>query len=356
MAKKLGKNADRFEGKTVLINGAGGFLGNHIVGLLQHLNRTRFKKPVHIIALDNFLVGIKDSLFIDHNDRNLEFIKHDVRNPFKTKRDVHFILHAASIASPVYYAQYPLETLSATVDGLRHTLDLAREKKPEAVLYFSSSEIYGDPDAANIPTKEEYNGNVSATSLRACYDESKRVGETIATIYHRMYNVPVKSVRPFNAYGPGMKANDKRVLPNFLNAALDKKTIEIHNRGAQTRTFAYVTDAINGYLRVLLKGRSGEAYNIGSDSGEISMFELAKKVEEVHGEPVNIQLAKYPAGYPVGDPTRRRPDITKARTELGYNPNVELNEGIARMLKWYRFLREHEATKKPAVARKKKHR
>src|SRR4051812_9621661 len=185
MAEKLGKHADRFAGKTLLINGAGGFLGNHIVGLLQYLNRTRFKKPVHIIALDNFLTGINDSPFVDRSDPNLEFIQHDVVVPFKTDRDVHFILHAASIASPVYYAKYPMETLTATVDGLRHTLDLAREKKPEAVLYFSSSEIYGDPPSEHIPTKEEYHGNVSCTGLRACYDESKRVGETIATIYQR---------------------------------------------------------------------------------------------------------------------------------------------------------------------------
>ena len=362
MTEKLGKDAKRFEGKTVLLNGAGGFLGNHIVALLQHLNRTQFKKPVHIIALDNFLTGVKDSLFVDRSDPNLEFIQHDVRVPFATPKKIHFIMHAASIASPVYYAKYPMETLAATVDGLRHTLDLAREKKPEAVLYFSSSEIYGDPDAANIPTKEDYNGNVSHTALRACYDESKRVGETIATIYHRMYGVPVVSVRPFNAYGPGMKVDDKRVLPNFLNAALDGKTIEIHNRGAQTRTFAYITDTINGYLRVLLRGRPGEAYNIGSDADEISMFELAKKVESVFGKPLDIQLAKYPKGYPVGDPTRRRPDITKARKELGYNPTVALEDGLKRMLTWYKFLRSHASqtplkeirAQKPAATRSKK--
>ena len=357
MAEKLGIHADRFEGKTLLINGAGGFLGNHIVGLLQHLNRRRFKKAVHIIALDNFLTGIQNSLLVEHDDPNLEFIQHDVREPFKTDRDVHFILHAASIASPVYYAKYPMETLAATVDGLRHTLDFALEKKPEAVLYFSSSEIYGDPDATNIPTKEDYNGNVSHTALRACYDESKRIGETIATIYQRVHGLPVVSVRPFNAYGPGMKIDDKRVLPNFLNAALDGTTIEIHNRGAQTRTFAYVTDAVSGYLRVLLLGKPGEAYNIGSDADEISMFELAKKVESVFGKPVDIQLAKYPEGYPVGDPTRRRPDITKARTELDFNPSVTLADGIERTLQWYQFLRAHNkkntaSKKKPSLKKK----
>jgi UDP-glucuronate decarboxylase len=354
MAQKLGKDAQRFEGKTLLINGAGGFLGNHIVGLIQYLNRTQFKKPMQIIALDNFLTGINNSLFVDYDDPNLHFIQHDVSTPFSSDRDVHFILHAASIASPVYYAKFPLETFASTVDGLRHTMEFARLKKPESVLYFSSSEIYGDPPAEHIPTKEDYNGNVSHTSLRACYDESKRAGETIATIYYRIYGVPAVTVRPFNAYGPGMKIDDKRVLPNFLNAAIEGKTIEIHNRGAQTRTFAYITDTINGYLRVLLKGRPGEAYNIGSDMGEISMYELAKKVEEVYGKPLDIQLAKYPEGYPVGDPTRRRPDITKARTELAYDPNVSLEDGIARMITWYQLLRKDlkptakKRSKKPA--------
>ena len=162
-------------------------------------------------------------------------------------------------------------------------------------------------------------------------------------------------MRPFNAYGPGMKIDDKRVLPNFLNAAIDGATIEIHNRGAQTRTFAYVTDAVSGYLRVLLIGKPGEAYNIGSDAEEISMFELAKKVESVFGKPVDIQLAKYPKGYPIGDPTGRRPDITKARTELDYSPSISLEEGIKRTLQWYLFLRKHanhQAPSKKTVPKK----
>ncbi|MEK7509224.1 MAG: NAD-dependent epimerase/dehydratase family protein [Patescibacteria group bacterium] len=343
VARKLGDVADRLEGTTILINGAGGFLGNHIVGLMQYLNRTRFTKPVHTIALDNFITGVKGSPLFTMDDSNLEFIQHDVCVPFETERNIDYIMHAASIASPVYYAKYPMETLTATIDGLRHTLELARAKKAKGVLYFSSSEIYGDPTPENIPTTEEYHGHVSCTSLRACYDESKRVGETIATIYHRVHGVPVVSVRPFNAYGPGMKIDDKRVLPNFLNAALDGSTIEIHNRGAQTRTFAYTTDCLNGFLRALLLGRSGEAYNIGTDEGEISIYNLAKKVESVYGSPLDIQHAEYPEGYPVGDPSRRLPDITKARTELGYEPDVTLEEGLKRMLAWYRLLRERGA-------------
>lgn len=340
LAKRLEEVADKMEGKTFLINGAAGFLGNYFVGVLQYLNRTRFKKPAHIIALDNFIVGVKNSPFFDLEDPNLEFVGHDVRLPYETSKDIDYIIHAAGIASPVYYAKYPLETIAATVDGLKNTLEFARVKKPKGVLYFSSSEIYGDPPPEYIPTPEDYRGNVSSTGLRACYDEAKRLGETLATIYHRMYDVPVVIVRPFNVYGPGMKRDDQRVLPNFLNAALDGKTINIHNRGEQTRTFSYATDAVNGFFRALILGRPGEAYNIGIDSGEISMHDLAKKVEKVYGKSLSIQLADYPEGYPTGDPNRRRPDITKAKKELGYAPSVPLEEGLKRTLRWYELLRK----------------
>ncbi len=344
---------DRLEGKTILINGAGGFLGNYFIGVLQHLNKTRFKKPAHIIALDNFITGVKISPFFTLEDPNLEFTSHDVRLPFETPKHIDYIMHAAGIASPVFYAKYPMDTIAATVDGLKHTLEFALVKKPKSVLYFSSSEIYGDPHPEFIPTPEHYRGHVSSTGLRACYDESKRLGETIATIYARTYDVPVTIVRPFNIYGPGMKRDDQRVLPNFLNAALDGKTLQIHNRGEQTRTFSYATDAVNGFFRVLLLGRPGEAYNIGTDDEEISIPDLAKKVEKIYGKRLKIKLSDYPEGYPVGDPDRRAPHIGKARKELHYAPKVSLDEGLKRMFKWYQLLREEESKTTKKVAKRR---
>lgn len=344
LARKLGPVAHDLEGRTVLVTGAGGFLGNYFVGVLQHLNRRHFDKPVRIIALDNFITGVSKSPFFDLDDPNLEFIRHDVMQPFETKHRLDYIMHAAGIASPVFYAKYPLETITTSVDGLKNMLELAREKGVKGFLYFSSSEIYGDPHPEFIPTPEHYRGYVSSTGLRACYDESKRLGETIATIYHRLYGMPVTIVRPFNVYGPGMKVDDQRVLPNFLNAALSGRPIEIHNRGEQTRTFSYVTDAVNGFFRVLLRGRSGEAYNIGSDHEEISMLDLARRVEKVHGEPLDIRLADYPEGYPVGDPNRRCPDLTKARTELDYRPEVTVDEGLPKMYTWYQLLRKENGS------------
>jgi len=196
LAKKLDPVLHLLEGKTVLITGAGGFLGNYFVGVLQHLNHERFATPVHIIALDNFITGVKDSPFFDLGDPNLEFIQHDVLSPFTTDKPVDYIMHAAGIASPVYYAQYPLETIITSVDGLKNILEFARTKNPQGVLYFSSSEIYGDPHPEFIPTPEHYRGSVDPMGLRSCYDESKRLGETIATIYERKFNLPVTIVVP----------------------------------------------------------------------------------------------------------------------------------------------------------------
>lgn len=344
LAVRLGKLANNFEGKTVLITGAAGFVGGYMLGLFQYLNKNVFTNPANVIAVDNYLTGTKNNPFYDQNDPHLTFLRHDATEPYELDTPVDYIIHAAGVASPVYYAKFPLETIGVAVDGLRNMLDLAKKNPVEGVLYFSSSEIYGDPHPEFIPTPEHYYGNVSSMGLRACYDESKRLGETIATVYEREHGVPVKIVRPFNVYGPGMKRDDYRALPNFLNAALDGKTLEVHNRGTQTRTFCYATDAIDGFLRVLLLGKPGEAYNIGSDDEEISMQELAERVVKVHGKPVDVSLADYPEGYPVGDPNRRRPDITKARTMLGYAPSTPLDEGLERMFEWYKLLRFADAS------------
>lgn len=342
IAERLGPLAQRFDGKTVLITGAAGFVGGYMLGLFQYLNKNVLKHPMRIIAIDNYLTGTKYNLFFNADDPNLEFFEHDITKPFQTPHPVDFIIHAAGVASPVYYAKYPLETISVTYDGLRHLIELSKEKSPEAILYFSSSEIYGDPHPDRIPTNESYNGDVSSLGLRACYDESKRIGETLATVHAREFGVPIKIVRPFNVYGPGMKRDDYRALPNFLTAALDNRVLQVYNRGTQTRTFCYATDAIDGFLRVLLLGRPGEAYNIGADDGEISMNDLAQRVKKVYGKPVNIKLVEYPEWYPVGEPSRRCPDITKAREELGFNNFVPLDYGIARMIDWYRKLEKLE--------------
>jgi UDP-glucuronate decarboxylase len=197
-----------------------------------------------------------------------------------------YVIHAASIASPTFYRQYPIETMDANVNGLRHLLDQARRQaasvSPVAgFLFFSSSEIYGDPTPENIPTPETYWGNVSCTGPRACYDESKRYGETLCVNFAAVHHLPLKVARPFNNYGPGLKISDRRVIPDFAQDILQGRDIVMLSDGSPRRTFCYVADAVIGYFKILIRGRSGEAYNIGAEAPEISMAELAERMVEL---------------------------------------------------------------------------
>jgi UDP-glucuronate decarboxylase len=232
--------------------------------------------------------------------------------------------------------KYPLETIDSAVQGTKNLLELARRNKNlEGFLFFSSSEIYGDPDPSAVPTPETYHGYVSSVGPRACYDESKRLGETIATVYQQQFQVPVTIVRPFNVFGPGMMHNDRRVVPMFTYEALNGRALPVHGDGRQTRTFCYITDAISGFLKTLLKGKPGEPYNIGTAENEISMRDLAQLFTDlVPG--ASFQYISYPATYPAGEPQRRCPDLTKATQQLGHVPTVDLREGLRRFVAWAR--------------------
>ncbi|MGH9896755.1 MAG: NAD-dependent epimerase/dehydratase family protein, partial [bacterium] len=213
-------------------------------------------------------------------------------------------------------------------------------RAPTGFLFYSSSEIYGDPTPENIPTPETYRGNVSCTGPRACYDESKRFGETLAVNFARVHDLPITIVRPFNNYGPGMKINDGRVIADFCRSVLEARDIDMFSDGSPTRTFCYVADAVIGYYRALLLGEPGESYNIGTDSPEISMRGLAETVvaagQGLFGYEGRVQLTPNPeADYLTDNPNRRCPDLTKAKSELGYSPAISLEEGISRTLQWY---------------------
>jgi nucleoside-diphosphate-sugar epimerase len=263
---------------------------------------------------------------------------------------VEYIIHAASIASPIFYRKYPIETMDANINGLRFMLDycLAQKKagKPvDGVLFYSSSEIYGDPTPENIPTPETYRGNVSCTGPRACYDESKRFGETLCVNFTQQHGLPIKVARPFNNYGPGLKITDGRVIPDFARNILKGEDIVMLSDGSAKRTFCYVADAVLGYYKVLVKGRPGEAYNVGVEVPEISMLELAERAialgKELFGYKGNIvHKESADKAYLVDNPNRRCPVITKARNELGYDPQVTIDEGLRRSLIWYSGNRE----------------
>jgi len=355
IAKGLGKDAKKLEGKTVFLSGGGGFLGKYITGTLCYLNDNVFSKPCRIISVDNFITGSPHPHFNYKGRSDVLEVWGDITQPLPVREPIHYIIHAAGLASPVFYKKYPLETIDSAVGGVRHLLELAKKNKEtiEGFLFFSSSEIYGDPDPKSVPTPETYHGYVSSVGPRACYDESKRLGETITTIYQEQFGIPGKIVRPFNVFGPGMGHNDRRVLPMFAYKALNKEVIPVHGDGHQTRTFCYITDAIAGFLKVLLSGKPGHAYNIGNEDNEISMSNLAKMFVEIEGGGASFELISYPENYPAGEPQRRCPDLSKAKTDLSYNPTVSLREGLTRFIEWCRN-EEMYVGKKPIQNQKSK--
>jgi nucleoside-diphosphate-sugar epimerase len=286
--------------------------------------------------MDNFLRGVPNWLAVFDKRKDIIIQKADIVSE-RQFQPAHFIIHAASIASPIFYRKRPIETMDANVIGLRNLLEHSRTVPPESFLFFSSSEIYGDPDAANIPTKEDYRGSVSCTGPRACYDESKRYGETLCVSFFRTYGTPIKIVRPFNNYGPGLKITDRRVLPDFFRDASVGKNIVLLSDGRATRTFCYISDAITGYLLALLSSNNGESFNIGSDKPEISMEDLAELVIQTTGARIKIekQQSEDPQ-YLTDNPQRRCPDLSKSRLMLGYSPKVGLVDGLARMFEFYK--------------------
>jgi UDP-glucuronate decarboxylase len=321
-----------FAGKTILLTGARGFLGRYFMEIFARLNKRVLDQPVRLIGLDNLLTAGKSGAEIPEYP-GIEFINHDVIQPFSWDGPLDYVIHAAGIASPYYYRAYPLETLEVAITGTRRMLELA-EAKAARFTFFSSSEIYGNPDPKHVPMAESYRGNVSCQGPRACYDESKRVGETLCYIFHTKDGTHTNTIRPFNVFGPGMQETDYRVLPNFASRLKAGQPLNVYGSGNQTRTFCYITDAMVGFLQVVLKGVAGEAYNIGNPKPEISMVELVERIEKVLGQPVDHNVIEYPDSYPADEPSRRAPDIRKARLQLEFEPDVELDEGLGRFFDW----------------------
>ncbi|MEX0686544.1 MAG: NAD-dependent epimerase/dehydratase family protein [Balneolales bacterium] len=339
---------EQMSGKRLLITGGAGFLGYYLIQSVLHWNKyAAANESIRVTVYDNYIRGVPAWLDSLEENENLELITHDVteRMP-EAAEDFDFIIHAASIASPMFYRKHPLKTMDANINGLRHLLDysLAQKKKGKPLkgfLFFSTSEIYGDPDPDNIPTAETYRGNVSCTGPRACYDESKRYGETLCVTFASQFGLPVTIVRPFNNYGPGLKITDRRVIPDFMRDVLENKNIMMYSDGSPSRTFCYIADAIIGYYKVLVLGKKGEAYNIGAEKPEISMKQLAESIVETARSHTNyrgsiIHKNSSDLKYLVDNPTRRCPLIAKARKDLGFTPKVGLEEGLKRSLIWYK--------------------
>lgn len=333
---EIGGALKTIEGSSFLISGGGGFLGSYFMDLLKFCNDNIFLEPVTIICVDNFVTGVPER--VKHLIDNDSFImlNADISKPLEISHDVDYIIHAASIASPTFYRKHPIETLETNVLGLKYLIEMGMKKKMKSFLSLSSSEIYGDPDAVHIPTKEDYNGNVSCTGPRACYDESKRLGETMCINYYKEYGLPIKVARPFNVFGPGLKLNDRRVIPDFFNDAIKKHRIEVLSDGTPTRSFCYASDAIKGFMLALLSEFNGEAFNIGNDQTEISMEGTAELIAAIVGNTEIEYKKSEEKDYLTDNPKRRCPDLNKARTLLKFYPKVEFKTGLERLYKWYR--------------------
>jgi len=344
---QVGDDLAKMSGKKLLITGGGGFLGYYLVQAPLYWNeKNKERAPIDVTVYDNFMRGCPDWLAALESDVHLTLVRHDVINPLPSDMPkFSFIIHAAGIASPIYYRQFPIKCMDANINGLRNLLDYSVAAKSsntpvEAFMFYSSSEIYGDPSPENIPTPEDYRGNVSCTGPRACYDESKRYGETLCVNFAQQENIQVTVARPFNNYGPGLKISDRRVLPDFARNILANKNIEMLSDGAPMRTFCYSADAISGYFKVLLRGHSGESYNIGTETPEISIRELANRVTDIGRRLFNYQgevvfQKSEDKDYLVDNPQRRCPKIDKARAHLGYDPQIDIDTGLERAMTWY---------------------
>ncbi|MBD0384328.1 NAD-dependent epimerase/dehydratase family protein [Paenibacillus sedimenti] len=334
----------KLKNASILITGCAGFLGYYFMSFLSEYSEQLGIKRV--IGIDNFKLGKpKWVTELSQSNPRVELHSADVTQftSFHAKQmgDVDFIIHMASIASPTFYRMYPLETVDANVWGLRSLLDYYRDKDIKGFLFFSSSEVYGDPFPNYIPTPEDYRGNVAMIGPRACYDEAKRFGETLCYLYAEKFRMPISIVRPFNNYGPGMRLHDKRVPVDFAKALVEKKSIVMHSDGTPTRTFCYVTDAIIGYLKALLY-EPFDYFNIGMEQPEISIKQLAQIYKEAgsaiyHFSPSIEFKESEEKSYLTHNPSRRCPDITKAKTLLYYSPAISVTEGVHRFLT---FLKE----------------
>lgn len=303
----------------VLVTGGAGFIGSHLCDLL-------LARGAEVICMDNLLTGAVDN--IAHiRDPRFTFVKHDVTNYIYVSGPLDYVLHFASPASPVDYQQHPIQTLKVGALGTHKALGLAREKGARFLLA-STSEVYGDPLVH--PQREEYWGNVNPVGPRGVYDEAKRFAEAMTMAYHRFHGLDTRIARIFNCYGPRMRLNDGRAIPTFITQALSGQPLTLHGDGSQTRSFCFIDDMVEGIWR-LMQSSVTDPVNLGNPQ-EMSLLELAKKIVILSGSSSPIVFTPLP----VDDPKVRQPDITRARTLLGWEPTVDLEEGLRRTIEWFR--------------------
>ncbi|MBS3132187.1 SDR family oxidoreductase [Candidatus Woesearchaeota archaeon] len=306
--------------KAALVTGGAGFLGSHLCEFL-------LGKGFRVICMDNLITGSKKNIEHLNKNGNFSFINQDISKFIKIEEKIDYVLHFASPASPIDYQKIPIQTLKAGSLGTHNTLGLALAKKAKYFLA-STSEVYGDPEVN--PQPESYWGNVNPVGPRGCYDEAKRFAEALVMAYHRIHKLDTKIVRIFNTYGPRMRKNDGRVVPAFISQALEGKPITVFGDGKQTRSFCYVSDLIDGIYRLMMSDIN-DPVNLGNPD-EYDMLQFADIIIKLTGSKSKITFRPLPTD----DPHVRRPGITKARKELGWEPKVSLEDGLRKTIEFFK--------------------
>tara|TARA_B100000700_G_scaffold330929_2_gene460075 strand:+ start:440 stop:1381 length:942 start_codon:yes stop_codon:yes gene_type:complete len=301
-----------------LVTGGAGFLGSHLIDQLMN-------KGEEVICLDNYFTGRKRNVSQWIGNRNFELIRHDVTQPIQIEVDR--IWHLACPASPVHYQTNPIKTAKTSFLGTYNMLGLAR-RVGARILLASTSEVYGDPEIH--PQPETYLGSVNSIGIRSCYDEGKRIAETLCFDYNRMHSTEIRVMRIFNTYGPRMLPDDGRVVSNFISQALQDLPLTIYGDGSQTRSFCYVDDLIDGMIK-LMNGNHKGPINIGNP-GEFTILQLANLIGKLVNKPIKINYANLPSD----DPKQRKPDITLAKTELSWMPEIILEKGLEKTIEWFK--------------------
>ena len=305
--------------KSILITGVAGFIGSHLA-------ETFVSDGYRVFGVDNFLTGAKENISPFQSGKNFVFIEHNISQSLEIPDPLDFILHFASPASPADYLHFPIQTLKVGALGTHNALGLAKAKRATYLLA-STSEVYGDPLVH--PQTEDYWGNVNPLGPRGVYDEAKRFAEALTMAYHRVHKVDTKIARIFNTYGPRMRLNDGRAIPNFIAQALEEKPITVFGSGSQTRSFCYIDDLVNGIKKLLFSSMQGPV-NLGNPN-EMTMLQLAEKIVELTGSRSQIVFEPLPQD----DPKQRCPDIRLAKAKLEWTPKVALEEGLRHTITYF---------------------
>ncbi|MHA1794341.1 MAG: UDP-glucuronic acid decarboxylase family protein [Promethearchaeota archaeon] len=327
----LEKSKLTYKNLKVLITGGSGFLGSYICRVLVEQGARK------VICLDNFSSGKKENIESLLDKNNFEFIYHDISESFNPEENIDIVMHLASRASPFEFEHHPIQIMKSNTLGTMNALEIARMYDAD-FFYTSTSEVYGNPDPSHVPTSESYWGHVNPVGPRSCYDESKRAGEAFVKSYELEYRIQVRIARIFNTYGPRIRAGPLfgRVVPNFIEQALKNEPITVFGDGSQTRSFTFVSDEIEGLLRMahpnIPQARS-EVINIGNDN-ETTIVELANIIKEMTGSKSEIKFL----GLPKDDPVRRCPVLDKAKNILNWEPRTELKKGLEYTIEWFKFM------------------